>query len=304
MMSVQRRLLPNISALAAFEAVARLGSFTAAAQELDLTQGAVSRQIRLLEDQFGRRLFERDSRNVRLSTSGEIYAEAVRSALGQLRDAALGLMSNRHSGILNLAILPTFGTRWLMPLIPDFVARHPDITINFVTRIGRFDFARERLDAAIHHGQPDWPDADSTLLMRETVIPVVSPEFRASRDIATPVDISRLPLLHMATRPGAWSEWLEEQGLNAPTGPGMQFEQFGTVAQACIAGLGVALLPQVLIAGELQRGELVPAPGKPMQSRSAYYLVVPHDKRGHPPVASFRDWLLGQVEKEPAVLAW
>jgi DNA-binding transcriptional LysR family regulator len=303
-MNVQRCLLPSTSALAAFEAVARLGSFTAAAQELDLTQGAVSRQIGLLEEHFGRRLFERDSRNVRLSPAGEIYAEAVRSALGQLRDAALGLMSNRHSGMLNLAILPTFGTRWLMPLIPDFVENNPDITINFVTRIGRFDFARERLDAAIHHGLPDWPDADSTLLMRETVMPVVSPEFLASRDIATAADISRLPLLHMATRPGAWSEWFEEQGLSAPTGPGMQFEQFGTVAQACMAGLGVALLPQILIAGELQRGQLVPTPGQPMQSRSAYYLVVPHDKRGHPPVASFRDWLLGQVEKEPVVLAW
>ncbi|MER9396760.1 LysR family transcriptional regulator [Mesorhizobium sp. M0615] len=303
-MNVQRRLLPSTSALAAFEAVARLGSFTAAAQELDLTQGAVSRQIALLEEQFGRRLFERDSRNVRLSTAGEIYAEAVRAALGQLRDAALGLMSNRHSGMLNLAILPTFGTRWLMPLIPDFVAENPDVTINFVTRIGRFDFARERLDAAIHHGQPDWPDADSTLLMRETVMPVVSPDFLASRDITTAADISRLPLLHMATRPGAWGEWFEEQGLSAPIGPGMQFEQFGTVAQACMAGLGVALLPQVLIAGELQRGQLVPAPGQPMQSRSAYYLVVPNDKRGHPPVVSFRDWLLGQVEKEPAVLAW
>ncbi|MHB9448558.1 LysR family transcriptional regulator [Mesorhizobium sp. RSR565B] len=303
-MNVQRRLLPSTSALAAIEAVARLGSFTAAAQELDLTQGAVSRQIALLEEQFGRRLFERDSRNVRLSTAGEIYAEAVRAALGQLRDAALGLMSNRHSGMLNLAILPTFGTRWLMPLIPDFVAENPDITINFVTRIGRFDFARERLDAAIHHGQPDWPDADSTLLMRETVMPVVSPDFLASRDITTAADISRLPLLHMATRPGAWGEWFEEQGLSAPIGPGMQFEQFGTVAQACMAGLGVALLPQVLIAGELQRGQLVQAPGQPMQSRSAYYLVVPNDKRGHPPVVSFRDWLLGQVEKEPAVLAW
>ncbi|ESZ41556.1 MULTISPECIES: LysR family transcriptional regulator [unclassified Mesorhizobium] len=303
-MNVQRRLLPSTSALAAFEAVARLGSFTVAAQELDLTQGAVSRQIALLEEQFGRRLFERDSRNVRLSTAGEIYAEAVRAALGQLRDAALGLMSNRHSGMLNLAILPTFGTRWLMPLIPDFVAENPDITINFVTRIGRFDFARERLDAAIHHGQPDWPDADSTLLMRETVMPVVSPDFLASRDITTAADISRLPLLHMTTRPGAWSEWFEEQGLGTPIGPGMQFEEFGTVAQACMAGLGVALLPQILIAGELQRGQLVPAPGQPMQSRSAYYLVVPNDKRGHPPVASFRDWLLGQVEKEPAVLAW
>ncbi|WP_292656059.1 LysR substrate-binding domain-containing protein, partial [Mesorhizobium sp.] len=117
-------------------------------------------------------------------------------------------------------------------------------------------------------------------------------------------DIGRLPLLHMATRPGAWTEWFEHQGLSAPTGPGMQFEQFGTAAQACMAGLGVALLPLILIAGELQRGQLVPAPGQPMQSRSAYYLVVPHHKRGHQPVASFRDWLLGQVEKEPAVLAW
>jgi DNA-binding transcriptional LysR family regulator len=142
---------------------------------------------------------------------------------------------------------------------------------------------------------PDWPDADCTLLMRETVMPVVSPEFLASRDIANPADISRLPLLHMATRPGAWSEWFEEQDLSAPTGPGMQFEQFGTVAQACMAGLGVALLPEILIAGELQRGQLVPAPGQPMQSRSAYYLVVPHDKRSHPPVASFRDWLLTHV---------
>ncbi|MGX5804946.1 LysR family transcriptional regulator [Bradyrhizobium sp. Arg314] len=303
-MNVQRRLLPNTAALAAFEAVARLGSFTAAARELNLTQGAISRQIGLLEEQFGRRLLERDSRNVRLSAAGEIYAEAVRSALGQLRDAALGLMSNRHGGVLNLAILPTFGTRWLMPLIPDFVARHPDITINFATRIGRFDFARERLDAAIHHGMPDWPEADCTLLMRETVMPVASPEFLATRDIVTAADISRLPLLHMATRPGAWSEWFEHQGFEAPTGPGMQFEQFGTVAQACMAGLGVALLPEILIAGELQRGQLVPAPGQPMQSRSAYYLVVPHDKQGHPPVASFRGWLLDQVEKEPAFLAW
>jgi LysR family glycine cleavage system transcriptional activator len=303
-MNVQRRLLPNISALAAFEAVARLGSFTAAARELDLTQGAISRQVSLLEEQFGRRLFERDSRNVRLSPAGDIYAEAVRSALGQLRDAALGLMSNRHSGILNLAILPTFGTRWLMPLIPDFVARHPDITINFATRIGRFDFARERLDAAIHHGTPDWPDTDCTLLMRETVTPVATPQFLAGRKAFTAADVARLPLLHMATRPGAWSEWFDYQGLDAPTGPGMQFEQFGTVAQACMAGLGVALLPEILIAGELQRGQLVPAPGLPVQSRSAYYLVVPHDKRGHAPVASFREWLLGQVEREPAVLAW
>lgn len=294
-MSVQRRLLPATGALAAFEAVARLGSFTAAARELALTQGAISRQIKLLEEQFGRKLIERDSRNVRLSPAGEIYAEAVRAALGQLREAGLGLMSNRHGGTLNLAILPTFGTRWLMPLIPDFVEKNPDVTINFVTRIGRFDFARERLDAAIHVGQPDWPDAASTLLMREEVMPVAAPDFLAAHHVAEPADLCRLPLLHMVSRPGAWAEWFRHQGLAEPTGPGMQFEQFSIAAQACIAGLGVGLLPPFLIAGEMQRGQLVPAPGEAMQSRSAYYLVVPHDKRLYPPVASFRDWLLAQI---------
>ena len=294
-MSVQRRLLPATGALAAFEAVARLGSFTAAARELALTQGAISRQIKLLEEQFGRKLIERDSRNVRLSPAGEIYAEAVRAALGQLREAGLGLMSNRHGGTLNLAILPTFGTRWLMPLIPDFVEKHPDVTINFVTRIGRFDFARERLDAAIHVGQPDWPDAASTLLMREEVMPVAAPDFLAAHNVAGPADLSRLPLLHMVSRPGAWAEWFRHQGLAEPVGPGMQFEQFSTAAQACLAGLGVALLPLFLIQGELQRGQLALAPGGPMRSRSAYYLVVPNDKRLHPPVVSFRAWLLGKV---------
>ncbi|MGP2493648.1 LysR family transcriptional regulator [Mesorhizobium sp. PUT5] len=294
-MSVQRRLLPPIGALAAFEAVARLGSFTAAARELALTQGAISRQIKQIEAQLGRPLFRRDSRNVELTTEGEAYAETVRSALAQLREAAVQLMSGRHAGTLNLAILPTFGTRWLMPLVPDFVARHPDITINFATRIGRFDFARERLDAAIHIGQPDWPDADSTLLMNEEVAPVATPDFLKDRAIAVPADLGRQPLLHMASRPDAWAQWFEHQGLSAPSGPGMRFEHFSTAAQACLAGLGVALLPLFLIQGELQRGQLVPAPGGPMRSRSAYYLVVPREKRLHPPVVSFRDWLLSKV---------
>ncbi|WP_315925513.1 LysR family transcriptional regulator [Mesorhizobium sp. SP-1A] len=294
-MNVQRRLLPSTGALAAFEAVARLGSFTAAAQELDLTQGAISRQVKQLEAQLGRLLFRRDSRNVELTAEGEAYAETVRAALAQLRDAAVQLMSNRHAGTLNLAIPPTFGTRWLIPQVPDFVEKHPDITINFATRIGRFDFARERLDAAIHVGQPDWPGADCTLLMNEEVAPVAAPDFIANRTIATPADLSRQPLLHMASRPGAWAEWFGNQGLSTPAGPGMQFEQFSTVAQACLAGLGVALLPLFLIAGELQRSQLVLAPGGPMRSRSAYYLVVPYEKRLHPPVVSFREWLLAKA---------
>ena len=294
-MVLQRRFLPSTSALAAFESVARLGSFSAAASELSLTQSAVSRQVAQLEDQLGVRLFERNGRGVFLTPEGRSYSETVGTALKMLRMASLNIMTRRHGNSLNLAILPTFGTRWLMPRIPGFVARHPEIILNFATRIGRFDFARERLDAAIHIGQPDWPDADSTLLMNEEVAPVATPGFLKDRAIAVPADLGRQPLLHMASRPDAWAQWFEHQGLSAPSGPGMRFEHFSTAAQACLAGLGVALLPLFLIQGELQRGQLVPAPGGPMRSRSAYYLVVPREKRLHPPVVSFRDWLLSKV---------
>ena len=295
----QRRLLPSTSALAAFEAVARRGSFSAAAEELALTQGAISRQIAVLEDQLQIKLFERGPRGVSPTEEGRAYARSIAEALALIRSSTLDAMTKSQGNSLTLAILPTFGTRWLMPRIRGFVAAHPDITLNFATRIGKFDFEAQAIDAAIHIGQPDWPGAECTFLMSELVEPMCSPQLLAEHPIRSPGDLGALTLLHLASRAGAWEHWYQSLGLRAPSTRAMRFEQFSTAAQACIAGLGVALLPRFLVESELQGGALVPAYPHPVVSPSAYYLVAPRARSQKRPIALLREWLLAQVE-EPA----
>jgi LysR family transcriptional regulator, glycine cleavage system transcriptional activator len=310
MTNLSRKLLPSTSALAAFDSVARLGSFSVAAEELSLTQGAISRQVSGLEEQLGVMLFDRTSRGVMLTPAGADFAKAIAGALAQIRSASLHVMTKRHGDQLNLAILPTFGTRWLMPRIPQFVARHPEITLNFATRIGVFDFDRDGIDMAIHvgprrDGGPEWPGAECTFLMEEMVAPVCSPAFLASHPVARAEDLLRLPLLHMASRPGAWKHWFDSLRIAGAPAEGMRFEQFGSVAQACIAGLGVALMPLFLIDSELAGGQLCQAYPHQVVSPSAYYAVAPQAKSSFPPVVAFRTWLLEEVARyRQEVVAW
>ena len=286
-----RRLLPSTSALAAFDAVARTSSFTAAAAMLQLTQGAISRHISQLEEQLGVTLIERTGRGARLTDRGRTYAEGVADVLAKIRSLSLQAMSASEDTRLRLAILPTFGTRWLMPRIPDFVQRNPDITLSFATRIGHFDFGAENIDAAIHVGRPDWPDADCQFLMGETVVPVCSPDFLKHHPVATASELLGLPLLEMVSRPGAWRHWFASLGIGERHREGMVFEQFSNVSQACSAGLGIALMPTFLIETELSSGRLVRAFDWAIESESAYYLVRPHHKLGFRPAARFARWL-------------
>ena len=294
-MSYQRRLLPSTSMLMALDAAARAGSFTAAARELNLTQGAISRQVSALEDQLDVVLFERAGKTILLTEAGKIYAREVGVALQAIRNASLNAMTNPLGGILNLAILPTFGTRWLMPRFPSFLKENPNITVNFVTKLTAFDFHEENLHAAIHYGQPDWPDAISTFLMGEEVLPVCSPGFLEENPLAQPADLARLPLLQLTTRPDAWDNWFRSSDLEPPQEQGMAFEQFSIIAQAAVAGLGVALLPNFLIQSELDRRELVVVLNMPTKSEAGYYLVTPADKSEHAPVVALREWLLNIV---------
>lgn len=292
---LQRRLLPSTTALAALDAVARLGSFSAAASALDLTPGAISRQIALLEGRLGVPLVVRTNRGIALTDKGRRYAEGVGEAIRDIRLLSLEVMTQNASSALSLAILPTFGTRWLLPRIPDFVRRNPDVTINFATRIGRFDFAAEGLDAAIHIGQPDWPGCHCQFLMGETVAPVCSPAYLAQNPVASPQALLTMPLLEMASRPHAWRHWFASVGIDQPYREGMRFEQFMNVSQACSAGLGIALMPLFLITAELASGQLVKVFDWTVESQSAYYLVVPLDKMKHLPVERFSQWLNEQV---------
>ena len=297
-----KRLLPSTSMLAAFDAAARTGSFTAAAKELALTQGAISRQITALEQQLSINLFKRHKQTIALTEAGKIYAKEIHSALSHIRSATLNIMTNPTGGVLNLAILPMFGSRWLMPRLPDFLAKNPKITINTVSKLSPFDFSLEDIHCAIHFGSEHWPQANCSFLMDEKAIPVCSPTFFKAMEVTQPSNIAasliNQPLLHISTRPNAWLQWFEEhlitaENINAEgkAKQGMHFEQFSIATNAAIAGLGVALLPKFLIENELERGELMVICNQPLSTQNGYYLVTPIDKQDYAPVIAFKKWL-------------
>lgn len=293
-MLMQRRLMPGMAALLAFDALARSGSFTAAARELNLTQGAVSRQIAALEGQLGASLIDRSARPVQLTPAGETYARRVRAALEQLGQGALELIGQGDKGGLTLAMVPTFGTRWLMPRIPGFVRRHPEVTLHFVTRIGRIDLRAEGIDAAIHSGRADWPGTRATLLMTERLVPVAAPPVAAR-------GLDSAPLLALVSRPRAWADWRQASGLAGPTpAPAMRFEQFATLAQAAAAGLGAALMPAFLIQPELDNGTLVTV-GPEHDSGAGYWFIEPDTPTRKPAVQRLRDWLLTEIARDTVV---
>lgn len=301
-MRIEKKLLPSISMLAAFDATARTGSVSGAARELNLTHGAISRQVAALEFQLGASLFVRSARGVQLTNVGKTYAVEIRAALSALRSASLNVLTSPLSCNMNLAILPTFGTRWLMPRFPGFLQEHPDITVNFVTRLSRFEFGAEGIDTAIHYGAPNWPGAECTFLMGEEAIPVCSPALLSRVKDMLNKDLRDLPLLHLESRADAWKDWFNHQGRNVPGNTGtMVFEQFSIVAHAAVAGLGVALLPRFLIRGELDRGELVVLSDQALKSEMGYYLVTPEAKTDYAPVVALREWLLGTIEREKSL---
>lgn len=300
----QRRLIPSTSMLMAFEATARKGSFTAASKELNLTQGAVSRQVSALEAQLNVMLFKRVRKTITLTEAGTVYAQEIGTSLKAIRNASLNVMGDQQGGILNLAILPTFGMRWLMPRFPDFLKRNPNITVNFSSKLSPFDFNSENLHAAIHFGRPDWPDTESCFLMGEEAIPMCAPSLipeklsgqpcSSNPFSGSPKDIASLPRLNLETRPDAWAQWFDQNNVIPPLGEGMVFEQFALVTQAAIAGLGAAILPKFLIETELERGELVPLSDLPLKGEDGYYLVTPPHRTSYAPMVALKDWLLSQ----------
>ncbi|WP_372613638.1 LysR family transcriptional regulator [Aquicoccus sp.] len=297
-MIAPRRFLPSVPALQALEAVERLGSATAAAEELALTQSAVSRQLQTLEEQLGVPLLNRSRKRLALTSAGARYAAEIRGALQQIAQASLRLQTDMGGGAVNLAILPSFGMRWLVPRLPGFAKAHPDVTINMTTRLEQFNFAAQPFDAAITFGDGDWPGSQKLLLAREYVLPVARPALLAGHSLNRAEDLQRLPLLHIQTRPRAWVEWLAAHGVEAPHVTGTYYDQFTTIIQAVLHGLGVALLPDYLIGQELAEGRLVSAYGGPTESRGAYWLVWPEDKTDDPALCQFRNWLRDEVQGE------
>lgn len=290
-----RKYLPPMGLLVAFEACARLRKFTTAAHELSLTQSAVSRQIRALEDIVGVALFVRERQAVRLTPAGEIYAEEIRQSLRDIGNSTLRIKASPGTGILTLAILPTMGTRWLAPLLPSFVQQNPGVTLNLVTRLEPFNMDADDVHAAFHYGAPEWPHAELDFLFEETIFPACSQELKAQYGFARAQDLLAAPLLHLTSRRQAWTQWFESQGIEGPQMGGISIDQFATATQAASAGLGVALLPEFLFRAELERGELVSALDVRSRSQGSYYLACAASKTWYPPLKAFRQWIKEQT---------
>lgn len=292
-----RRKIPSTAALIAFESAARHQSFTKAAQELSLTQGAVCRQIAALEAFLNVELFRRSRRGVLLTEAGQSYARRVAGQLDAVERDTLAVMGQQGAMSIELAVVPTFGTQWLLPRLKDFQRLHPQITVNLTNRTRPFLFADTAFDAAVYFGDGEWSGTRAHLLMGENPVPVCSPALLSGQTQLSAELIAQLPLLQQTTRPYAWRQWFNAQGLSTPrdmTGP--RYELFSMLAQAAIHEMGVALIPPFLIRRELAEGRLVVALDQALTDDDrAYYLIVPERKSESAALNAFRDWLVQEA---------
>ncbi|WP_374322773.1 LysR family transcriptional regulator [Aquipseudomonas alcaligenes] len=289
-----RRKIPSTAALVAFESAARHQSFTKAADELALTQSAVCRQIAGLEEFLGIELFRRSRRGVKLTEAGLAYSRKVAAQLDAVERDTLAAMGQQGAQGLELAVVPTFATQWLVPRLKAFQRLHPEVTVHLTNRTRPFLFADTSFDAAIYFGDGDWSGTEAHYLMPEEPLPVCSPELLGERTQFAAAELANLPLLQQSTRPYAWRQWFAAQGLNVPRDmSGPRYELFSMLAQAAMHGMGVALIPPFLIQRELDAGLLVPAhPAALLSSDRAYRLMIPERKVESAALRAFRDWLL------------
>ena len=295
---MKRRVLPSLNALRTFEAVARYNSFTRAAEELNVTQSAASRLVHSLETYLEVPLFTGRSRRIQLTDQGEYYSRIVSRSLDLIEAGTVELMSSKAGkGTLSVGMLPTFGTRWLLPRLPSFQKLYPDISVNVVSSDGELDFTRERIDIAIRFGHGEWNDALVDPLMSEEVQVVCSPILLDERNPLTlPQELADYRLIDHSTRPNSWEHWFRSVGVDMPPVDwGPRLEHFFMIIEAAKAGLGMALLPTFLIEEELATGTLVAPFTARISGPGAYYLITPQTKANLPRVAAFRQWVLDQL---------
>ena len=289
--------LPPLSAIRAFEAAARHGSFTKAAEELGMTQAAVSYQVKLLEDRLGAPLFLRQARKVVLSEAGRRLAPPVSEAFQRLQ-AAFAALRETNEKVLSVTVIQSFATNWLVPRLGTFQMAHPDIAVR-VDASGRVvDLAREDIDVGIRTGHGDWPGLRAHLLMPSEFTPLCSPEFLArTGPLTAPVDLLRLPLLDW--RDPWWRQWFALAGIPdpQPTLPSMiEVDSQVMLGRAALAGQGVAIVTPAYFATELADGRLVQPFPLVARSESNFWLVYPQERQNAPKIRAFREWILAEAK--------
>ncbi len=288
-----RRKIPSNSALMAFEASARHGSFARAADEMALTEGAISRQIGRLEAFLGVTLFERVGNRVRLLPNGERYAVQVREALDRLERDSQYLMGQSSDGAsLDIATIPTFATRWLIPRLARFREMHPNIIVHLAERMEPFVLAGSGFDAAIHFEHPAWTGMRMHRLLHEMLVPVCHPALLGRSKEA--VSLNELPLLHRRQNPDAWQSYAQEAGIVlANPSVGARYDLHSMQIEAALAGLGVALVPRLYIETELVEGRLVAPWPDGVSISKTFCLILPEPIRlSEGPIQVFANWII------------
>lgn len=294
------RRIPPLNPLYTFEAAARHLSFTLAAQELNVTQGAVSRQVRTLEKYMGVNLFERRHRSVRLTRAGKSFHEDLRVGFDQLEAASGRLMASRSRKTLNVRAYGTFATRWLIPRLANFHEANPKIAIDITASMQPVDFDHEEVDIAVHFGvEAERPGLYQNLLLPVAIVPVCSPALIRSRvPLRHPSDLENYTLLHTLARPEDWPNWLRANGVVADWATrGYRFESSTMAYEAAIDEVGVAAAVTALVQSDLREGRLIKPFPMTLSTPYAYWLVYPPAKATNPAVAVFRNWIVEEAKR-------
>lgn len=292
------RRLPPLNSLRAFEAAARHLSFTKAAEELFVTQAAISHQIKALEDFLGVQLFIRRNRKLLLTDEGQLYWPKIRDIFEKLVNATEQVKAQGATGSLTVCVIPTFATLWLIPRLAEFGELHPEIEVRIKASDVEVDFVREDIDIAIYYGKGEYDGLCCDVLFEEHLTPVCSPDFPQKKNLKTPEDLKNVTLLHDASTE-EWRTWLKSAdvtGVNLDHGP--VFSHSGMVLQAARHGQGIAMGHSVLSQMDIETGRLIAPFDIVVDSGYSYDLVCPENSYDSPKVVAFREWLLSKVNED------
>ncbi|MET3909164.1 LysR family glycine cleavage system transcriptional activator [Bradyrhizobium sp. S3.3.6] len=294
--------LPSLNGLRAFEAAARHLSFTLAASELNVTQTAISHQIRRLEDELGIRLFIRQNRALALTPEARDYLPGVRAAFNDLRLATDRLLRKDDDKVLTVSTLASLAAKWLLPRLTDFQEAHPGIDVHITTSTSLVDFQRDDVDAAIRYGRGQWPGLRADWLMADELFPVCSPSLlRGDKPLRQPEDLRGYPLLHTSNaNSDDWRLWLTAAGLPADIArqPGITFDMIFMTIQAAIDGIGVAMGRTSYVSDDIAKGRLVVPFKIALPADAGFYLVSPEGRREAPKLAAFRQWMIAATQNK------
>ena len=294
--------LPSLNGLRAFEAAARHLSFTQAASELNVTQTAISHQIRRLEEELGIRLFVRQNRALALTPEARDYLPGVRAAFNDLRLATDRLLRKDDDKVLTVSTLASLAAKWLLPRLTDFQEQHPGIDVRITTSTSLVDFQRDNVDAAIRYGRGQWPGLRADWLMADELFPVCSPSLlRGDKPLRQPEDLKGYPLLHTSNaNSDDWRLWLTAAGLPGDIArqPGITFDMIFMTIQAAIDGIGVAMGRTSYVQDDIAKGRLVVPFKIALPADAGFYLVAPEGRREAPKLAAFREWMIAATQNK------